>query len=1299
MARRGAVLPQNTLDVVPFERLGISVPETREEAEKAIEVIMTTQKSILTCYLESLQLPDVAASVKEACIIRQSDVGESESNAEHASDADSDAASPSTTFESPIASTQHILQPLDLLNAKGFGNWSINIAQRAEKDLRHYYHRNRSTFNLIVKKMRELSNGNFRQENHSQLNSSHVEIPIYAARVTGDLRVVYQIDCTPIYETKVFGVYDDEPVSGSFWSSVGRELRKKGEEYKYRHFRCTLRQRSYGSEDGDVFIPATFPPLGEIQMSSDGVPDLPSDDVEQSIRHVLTLTRKTVHFSQPLLESIIADLDVQFVLQISPREQTIIQYPFSCYVLGKTTTMLYKMLLVEVSTEFAIAETPKLRQLFVTQSRILAEKVGEHFAKLLAGYEPTAMSQTLKAAKKADRALVDEDEENEWRTDLPKRFSDLADEDFPLFVSFNQLCTLIERDMEADSASACVARKPTARLTYDKFQQAYWPHFPQNLTKGLGIPASLVLLMPILTVNKEPSLVFSEILDPFRPLIFLDRGTYLALGERSQSTFADQRNRIYDLFESYLAKKRVQGDTDAADRTHAILAFFRNHGIPGRKIHYLYVDEVQDNLLVDTLLLRSICQNPNGLFWAGDTAQTISVGSSFRFNELKAFLFRVEKQRQKKHPELDYHPVERPQQFQLTVNYRSHAGIVNCARTVIEVITKLWPNSIDLLERERGTVDGLRPIFFINWDSEQSSQLLFGDHETGQYVELGAHQCILVRNDITKANLQKQVGGIGLIMTLNECKGLEFNDVIIYNFFNDSNMSESQWRVVLNALESGSDRTITLPKCDSRHTGVCAELKFLYVAITRARNKVWIVDCSFKGEPMRRHKTLWTSKNQVQNCALGIDTPRFAISSTPQDWEERGGGLFNNKHYSQAKLCYERAYLPRKAAIASAYHMRQEAGDMVGGTHRENATRRMAFQAAAAAFLDCGRANSSTAYFRISGECFEQAGDDTAAIQAYTDAEEFTKVVKLYLKLEQFDEAVATIQKYCVVVAPRVDNKVINVARLFYFKREEFKKATALFSSNEESLEFLKTYGMDATRVALLEYLGRFSDAAELHLKLEHFDEAAAMVQKYCDVVAPRVYNKVINVARLFYLKREEFKKATALFSSHEESLEFLKTYGMDATRVALLEYLGRFSDAAELHLKLEHFDEAVVTVQKYCDVVAPRVYNKVINVARLFYFKREEFKKATALFSSHEESLEFLKTYGMDATRAALFEYLERFSDAAELHLVGGRTLDAIALFLRDRQDTREQSMRRAGKLDMTVLSKGSRDEVSFLP
>lgn len=92
----------------------------------------------------------------------------------------------------------------------------------------------------------------------------------------------------------------------------------------------------------------------------------------------------------------------------------------------------------------------------------------------------------------------------------------------------------------------------------------------------------------------------------------------------------------------------------------------------------------------------------------------------------------VQAQRQKKHPEYNFHPAIPPRAFQLTVNYRSHTGIVNCAHSIIEVITKLWPDAIDTLDPERGTVDGLRPIFFTNWDSEsaQSRQFLFGEQQS-----------------------------------------------------------------------------------------------------------------------------------------------------------------------------------------------------------------------------------------------------------------------------------------------------------------------------------------------------------------------------------------------------------------------------------------------------------------------------------------------------------------------------------------------------------------------------------------
>ena len=37
---------------------------------------------------------------------------------------------------------------------------------------------------------------------------------------------------------------------------------------------------------------------------------------------------------------------------------------------------------------------------------------------------------------------------------------------------------------------------------------------------------------------------------------------------------------------------------------------------------------------------------------------------------------------------------------------------MNCARSVIELITLYWPHSIDILRPERASVDGFRPLFF-----------------------------------------------------------------------------------------------------------------------------------------------------------------------------------------------------------------------------------------------------------------------------------------------------------------------------------------------------------------------------------------------------------------------------------------------------------------------------------------------------------------------------------------------------------------------------------------------------------
>ena len=66
-----------------------------------------------------------------------------------------------------------------------------------------------------------------------------------------------------------------------------------------------------------------------------------------------------------------------------------------------------------------------------------------------------------------------------------------------------------------------------------------------------------------------------------------------------------------------------------------------------------------------------------------------------------------------------------PKAFHLAVNYRSHAGIVNCAHTVVKLISSFWPYSIDALSRERGNANGAKPIFFTNVVEGFVGQVIF----------------------------------------------------------------------------------------------------------------------------------------------------------------------------------------------------------------------------------------------------------------------------------------------------------------------------------------------------------------------------------------------------------------------------------------------------------------------------------------------------------------------------------------------------------------------------------------------
>jgi tetratricopeptide (TPR) repeat protein len=567
----------------------------------------------------------------------------------------------------------------------------------------------------------------------------------------------------------------------------------------------------------------------------------------------------------------------------------------------------------------------------------------------------------------------------------------------------------------------------------------------------------------------------------------LDRPNYLCLPHRSNPNFANQRGILYDIFETYSKIKRQRRHHDVADRTHAILKVLRNQRVPGQQIDYLYVDEAQDNLLIDALFLRQLCRNPDGLFWAGDTAQTISAGSSFRFDDLKAFLYRVEQQQNTLVTSAGAY-LNQPTMFQLAINYRSHGGIVNCAHSVIELITRFWPNTIDNLRPEKGVVDGLKPVFFTGWDKDtvRYEQFLFG--ASGSHIEFGAQQCILVRDDAARQKLREQVGEIGLIMTLYESKGLEFNDVLLYNFFEDSVIDLSRWRIVLNGVE-GQEHAPNFDRDEARYAGVCSELKLLYVGITRARKNMWIVDKSDKSDPMR---VFWTSRNQIQNCTPGTDVPHLAVSSTPEEWASFGRSLFSHKRYSQAIHCFERANLHREVKVCEAYRLREVARSSVGVALLSNQKR--AFNVAADAFTDCGEAatgNQKLQYYRNSADCYVRAGDDFKAAEAYLNAQEFEQAAKRYRKAGRFDKTLHVLDDHNVNIPEETKEDLWTVCRLYYCSRNNTQAPLPLFSTFQEELAFLEEYDLDYARASLLESHSMYFEAAELHLSENRPLEAA----------------------------------------------------------------------------------------------------------------------------------------------------------------------------------------------------------------
>ncbi|DBB04235.1 TPA: hypothetical protein ACH3X1_013259 [Trebouxia sp. C0004] len=710
---------------------------------------------------------------------------------------------------------------------------------------------------------------------------------------------------------------------------------------------------------------------------------------------------KFYNLSKDLIKTLLQEIgedEVDFPFRVSPSELTIIENdpdPPCCTVLvgrsgtGKTTCAVYKMWFRWLA--FRHHSTEPFHQVFLTANPKLRSEVAKQFNKLRA-----AILRDLTESKRLEELS---------KQDYPS-LADIPSDAFPLFWTTKQYLRAVDAtlpatplrdgpffprleggalkhaehahnedmggiesmiDMDAgfvddedsddesdeedleDSpkeSEAAQGKKgllgPKKEADYDFFVDVMWPKISTKEEKQRMTPN--LVYQEICSFLKGSS----EAMDSPDGKLSLD--SYLEVGRKRAPNFtADTRSEVYPIFEKYEREKLRLNRYDHMDLLFHIYRSLKGSGYQGVPIHNITRDEVQDftqgELLVD---LRVMCE-PNGLFCCGDPCQTIARGIVFRFADI-CTLFHQESQRRKDAGGAAAATMvgvpKKP--LYLPTNYRTHSGILNAAAAVVDVLRHYFSMHIDNLPREKAFFTGPSPVLLSSLSSDDLTFLLLGSDPKTSQVEFGAHQVVLVRSAQSIDRLPEALRNSNVIkMTVAEAKGLEFDDVFLLDFFNDST---AEWRNLNNfvadlaeieetqgwkKLPAGSplvdveaalaDKGALRAARAAPDVLLCEELKQLYTALTRAKNNVIMFDSNMaKRAPFFNYLRRLGMAQYVSSSVMEDNTEdsKYVLTqgkNNPEDWVARGANFMDNKLYDHAAHCYRVAEDDVRQTVALAY--------------------------------------------------------------------------------------------------------------------------------------------------------------------------------------------------------------------------------------------------------------------------------------------------------------------------------------------------------------------------------------------
>ncbi|XP_052783611.1 TPR and ankyrin repeat-containing protein 1-like [Mya arenaria] len=832
-----------------------------------------------------------------------------------------------------------------------------------------------------------------------------------------------------------------------------------------------------------------------------------------------------------------------------------------------------------------------LHQVFITKNAVLCNEVQKNFNEL----------------SHADDLMVEHVQHEDEA--LPPRLQDVEDYGFPMFVTSRQLLLMldasigqpyffdrkedgslkvdiagwtdldgplsflpllhedsdaedeaeeyIEEEEEVEEIQSGASGKklkvdPRREITYTVFVEEIWPRIKKKAIY-------------------HPSLVWTEIMSFIKgsfealskPNGYLEKEEYFKLGRKRAPNFSEERDSIYSYFLKYEHFKKQNSLFDETDLVHDTFRRLRVLKWRPWVIHQIYVDETQDFTQAELCLLIRLCQNPNDMFLTGDTAQSIMRGISFRFSDLRSLFFQAKESMQAMGKTS---AVEVPKQvYQLTHNYRSHAGILSLATSILELMVEFFPESFDRLQPDQGLFHGPQPILLESCSFGDLAVLLRGNRRKTSHIEFGAHQAILVVNDAARESIPEELR-LGLVLTIYEAKGLEFDDVLLYNFFKDS-QANKEWRVVTEYLErqlsqqtqtgaryvydnlvqidkdilAAPNRPRPLNFNPNQHKVLNSELKHLYTALTRARVNVWIFDeDDDKRAPMFEY---FKARKLVKGLEVeeinekSLSETVFAEKSNPSDWLKRGEDFMRHSLYTVAAKCFGMGGDHDRETVALAH------GQALLASRLKDNPRKMRdeFLYAAELYLECNKPAKAAL-------CLQNAKERELAAELFEKLGQFEKAAEIYRRMKQ----------------PRDSSRC-------YEQLGNFNKALDVLSENENydmAIDTLRRYNI---KIKELERKGQPIPQQLIdHRPEKHYTEEKLSHR------AAELFHK--------YKNEDKMLEAVEKFQHVNDRVEFLRNRGYILQAAKIREANGDLDGAAKMLLMHGWLEEAILMARKTLD-------------------------------------------------------------------------------------------------------------------